>query len=86
MDSHPDTALVDLDRLVYAVGFSVEGQDEPEGHILHTAKLMARALCKEVKECFPSVKTFKFFISDENNFRKHISRERIYKGNKGPRS
>jgi len=81
----PTTALIDLDQVVYSVACIVEGQDEPERNIIHSAKLMARARCKEILRLCPSVKHFKLFISDDENFRKYIKAEKKYKGNRPPK-
>ena len=79
----PTTALMDLDRLTYAVAFMVEGKDEPEANILNSAKLMLEASKREITELAPTVTKFKLFLSHEKNFRKEIAQEHIYKGNRG---
>lgn len=79
----PTIALMDLDRLTYAVAFMVEGKDEPEANILNSAKLILEAAKKEVLDLAPTITKFKLFLSHEKNFRKEIAQERIYKGSRG---
>lgn len=80
---HPTTALMDLDRLTYAVAFIVEGKDETKANILNSAKLMLEAAKVEILELASTVTKFKLFLSHEKNFRKEIAQERVYKGSRG---
>ena len=82
----PTIALLDVDRLVYAVAFQVQGKDEPEANILNSAKLMLEALKREVKGLMPSIEKFQVILSDARNFRKMLDNmEKPYKGNRGPK-
>ena len=81
----PTKALIDIDQLVYATACVAQGKDEPDHHILHTAKLMLDARIKEVMELCPTVEKVFLFISDKSNFRNNIAKEKKYKGQRPPK-
>lgn len=81
----PKIALIDIDRLVYSVASVVEGTDEPDRNVLHSAKMMLDDLISEVTGVFPTIKAVKLYVSDNKNFRKFIRTEQKYKGNRPPK-
>lgn len=79
----PHIALIDIDQIAYACAILGDKSEEPDSHILHTAKLMLEARIKEAKTLCPSIKVIHLFISDKNNFRKWKDPE--YKANRPPK-
>ena len=71
--------LVDGDILVYRVGFAVK-DDEPVEYALSTVKHAIH----NIYDRFPDSERQVLYLSGKDNFRDHIAKMAVYKGNRDP--